>query len=105
MQEYGKELYTHGKGVYFNEPDYYLDNWKEEYWGSMERYDKLLAVKKRVDPGNMFWCHHCVGSDELPAAVPGPLVASPTSSSARLTLTDSLVVVLMFLTLVRYVTD
>jgi len=37
------------------------DGWKKRYWGS--NYDRLLDVKKKYDPHNMFWCHHCVGSD------------------------------------------
>ena len=28
MGKYGEKLYKHGSGVYFNEPDYFLENWK-----------------------------------------------------------------------------
>lgn len=63
MREYGKKLYTVGKGMYYNEPDYYVEDWKEEFWGSMERYNRLLEVKKKYDPQHLFTCHKCVASD------------------------------------------
>jgi hypothetical protein len=49
--------------AYFSESNYHhpQDSWKKRYWGS--NYDALLAVKKKHDPENMFWCHNCVGSD------------------------------------------
>ena len=28
VAEYGEKLYKHGSGVYFAEPDYFLENWK-----------------------------------------------------------------------------
>lgn len=51
----------HGKGTYFNEPSAYLPSWKTAYWGG--HYDRLLAIKQRLDPKNLFTCLHCVGSD------------------------------------------
>ncbi len=53
--------------VYWNEPnhDYPENDWKERYWGSMENYNKLLEVKKKYDPLNVFTCYHCVGYDML----------------------------------------
>lgn len=65
-KSFGNKLYTIGDGVYFNEPDFTLANWKVEYWGDMGRYNKLLAVKQKYDPNHAFWCHHCVGSDIAP---------------------------------------
>jgi len=60
-------------GVYFNECDEDLDDWKTQFWGSMDTYCKLKAVKKEVDPDHFLWCHNCVGSDyaqdDCPAAV------------------------------------
>jgi hypothetical protein len=52
---------TPGAGSYVNETDYFVPDWQHELWG--ENYDKLLAVKRRVDPDNLFTCHHCVGSE------------------------------------------
>ena len=55
-------------GVYFNEPDQFLVDWQEEYWGNAT-YTRLLAVKQRIDKDDMFWCLHCVGSDLREAEV------------------------------------
>lgn len=51
------------ENAYFAESNYNhpADSWKHRYWGS--NYDALVAVKKKYDPGNLFWCHNCVGSD------------------------------------------
>jgi ribonuclease T2 len=54
--------YELGDGAYFNESPLQMENWKQRYWG--DNYDNLLAVKRRYDPDNLFWCHNCVGSDE-----------------------------------------
>lgn len=48
-------------GCYFNESDYFLNNWQEEYWGI--HYERLLKIKQRYDPNNFFHCHHGVGSE------------------------------------------
>jgi FAD/FMN-containing dehydrogenase len=53
---------TPGAGSYVNETDYFEPNWQEEFWG--ENYPKLLAIKRKYDPGGLFTCHHCVGSEE-----------------------------------------
>ena len=37
-------------------------DWKVVFWG--ENYVDLLKVKIRYDPGNIFSCYHCVGSDK-----------------------------------------
>ena len=55
-------LYKIGKGSYLNEPDYYLKNWQEAFWGPSKRYDRLLRAKQRFDPNNIFSCHQCVGA-------------------------------------------
>lgn len=60
-EEVSKEIVKLGKGVYFNEPSAYLPDWKTQYWGG--HYDKLLGIKQRWDPDNIFTCLHCVGSD------------------------------------------
>jgi len=31
------------------------------FWG--EKYGRLLAIKRRVDPTNLFVCNRCVGTD------------------------------------------
>ena len=40
-----------------------MDDWKTRYWG-LNNYEKLLSIKKKYDPTNIFYCYHCVGSDE-----------------------------------------
>jgi ribonuclease T2 len=55
-------VYRLGRNSYFSESSYVMHNWTERYWGQ-EMYEQLLAVKKAHDPGNHFWCHHCVGDD------------------------------------------
>ena len=59
--EINELLVEHGQGVYYNEPSYHLHEWKDEFWGG--NYERLLAVKRKWDPDNFFWCYHCVGSD------------------------------------------
>eukprot|EP01084_Bolivina_argentea_P165770 287925_1 len=56
---------TFGVGIYSNEENYDCDNcdWKEEFWGK-SNYDRLLKVKQEIDPNQVFWCNHCVGSDQ-----------------------------------------
>jgi FAD/FMN-containing dehydrogenase len=47
-----------GAGSYVSEADYFGDDWQRAYWGA--NYRKLVAVKRRYDPGNLFKGHHCV---------------------------------------------
>ena len=48
-------------GTYPNEADYFIKNWQSTLWGS--NYPKLLQIKRKYDPQNLFTCHHCVGSE------------------------------------------
>ncbi|ESO97044.1 hypothetical protein LOTGIDRAFT_239224 [Lottia gigantea] len=59
---FGDELQKYGKAVYFNEPTEDISDWKEATWGK-DNYARLLTIKKKWDPEQLFWCHHCVGSD------------------------------------------
>jgi FAD/FMN-containing dehydrogenase len=52
---------TPGSGAYVNEADYFEPEWQRSFWGV--NYPRLLAIKKRVDPENIFRVHHGVGSD------------------------------------------
>jgi FAD/FMN-containing dehydrogenase len=52
---------TPGAGTYVNETDYFEPDWQRAFWG--ENYARLLAIKRKVDPAGLFWCHHCVGSE------------------------------------------
>ncbi|KAK2750863.1 hypothetical protein FQN55_001434 [Onygenales sp. PD_40] len=48
-------------GTYINEASPYEKEWEDVFWG--KKYEKLLAIKKRVDPSNLFVCNRCVGTD------------------------------------------
>ncbi|MEY3733870.1 MAG: hypothetical protein RL347_1229 [Actinomycetota bacterium] len=52
---------TPGGGSYSNEGSYFQKGWQTEFWGA--NYDRLLAVKKKYDPTNMFTVHKGVGSE------------------------------------------
>jgi FAD/FMN-containing dehydrogenase len=48
-------------GSYVNESDYFEQDWQHSYWG--EHYPRLVEIKRRYDPGNLFTVHHGVGSE------------------------------------------
>jgi FAD/FMN-containing dehydrogenase len=52
---------TPASGSYVNETDYFEPDWQRSLWGA--HYARLLAIKRRYDPTNVFTCHHCVGSE------------------------------------------
>jgi FAD/FMN-containing dehydrogenase len=52
---------TPGAGSYLNETDWFEPDWQRSFWG--ENYPRLLQIKRRYDPANLFTCHHCVGSE------------------------------------------
>jgi FAD/FMN-containing dehydrogenase len=55
---------TPGAGSYVNETDYFEPGWQDSFWGP--NYPRLLEIKRRYDPQNIFRVHHGVGS-EVPA--------------------------------------
>jgi FAD/FMN-containing dehydrogenase len=52
---------TPGAGSYVNETDYFEPDWQHSFWG--DNYPRLLDIKRRYDPANLFRVHHGVGSD------------------------------------------
>ncbi|KAL1962101.1 hypothetical protein VTN77DRAFT_568 [Rasamsonia byssochlamydoides] len=48
-------------GCYINEADPYEPNWQQAFWGS--NYPRLLSIKKKYDPDDVFWCQPCVGNE------------------------------------------
>lgn len=48
-------------GSYLSESDYFLELWQLAHWGS--NYEKLLEIKRRYDPAELFTVHHGVGSE------------------------------------------
>lgn len=52
---------TPESATYGNESDYFEADWKREFYGP--HYARLLAIKRKYDPANLFKVHHGVGSD------------------------------------------
>lgn len=52
---------TPGSGAYHAESDYMEPDWQESFWGS--NYARLLSIKQRYDPQELFYVHHGVGSE------------------------------------------
>jgi FAD/FMN-containing dehydrogenase len=52
-------------GAYVNECDYFQPNWQKAFWGA--NYPRLLEIKRRYDPDNVFFVHHGVGSEDWSA--------------------------------------
>ena len=86
FQSFRKKIYTVGKGVYYNEADYHLENWQEEFWG--DNYARLQRVKREWDRNNFFTCHMCVQvpSQEEPTAPPQPTRGGQINVAAYLPL-------------------
>lgn len=53
---------TRGGGSYSNEGSYFEENWQHEFWG--DNYARLLRIKKKYDPTNIFSVHKGVGWGE-----------------------------------------
>jgi FAD/FMN-containing dehydrogenase len=53
---------TETGGSYSNEGSYFEKDWKQQFWGS--NYPRLLRVKKKYDPTNLFTVHKGVGSGD-----------------------------------------
>ena len=58
-------FYSLGDHSYLSESAYAMRDgtWKRRYWGDTN-YARLREVKAKWDPQGVFWCHHCVGSDD-----------------------------------------
>jgi FAD/FMN-containing dehydrogenase len=52
-------------GAYVAESSFFEPEWQRAYWGS--NYARLLEIKKKYDPGGLFFVHHGVGSEEWSA--------------------------------------
>jgi hypothetical protein len=58
---------TPASGSYVNETDYFETDWQQSFWG--DNYPRLLEIKRRYDPTNLFCVHHGVGSEERGSSV------------------------------------
>jgi hypothetical protein len=54
---------TPGAGAYFNEADFFEPEFQENFWGA-ENYERLRSIRAVWDPTGLFYCHHCVGSED-----------------------------------------
>ncbi len=52
---------TEQGGSYSNEGSYFEEDWRQQFWGS--NYPRLLRVKRKYDPTNIFRVHKGVGSE------------------------------------------
>ena len=50
-------------GAYQNEADVFEPNPEQAYWGQ-ENYEKLLKIKREIDPNNVLTCWDCIGWDK-----------------------------------------
>ncbi|ORY63332.1 uncharacterized protein BCR38DRAFT_371114 [Pseudomassariella vexata] len=50
-----------GAGSYLGEADSSEPDWQQSFWGT--NYDKLLSIKQKYDPYNVFYALHTVGSE------------------------------------------
>lgn len=53
---------TEKGGSYSNEGNYFEEDWRQQFWGS--NYPRLLRIKRRYDPTNLFRVHKGVGSSD-----------------------------------------
>ena len=49
-------------GSYVSESNYFEKGWQQSYWGS--NYARLADIKRRYDPGGLFYVHNGVGSEQ-----------------------------------------
>jgi hypothetical protein len=49
-------------GTYSNEAHIHQDDSHKAFWG--HHYDRLLAIKRHMDPAGVFWCLVCVGAED-----------------------------------------
>ncbi|KAI0408720.1 putative 6-hydroxy-D-nicotine oxidase [Xylaria palmicola] len=52
---------SEGAGSYLNEADLAEPDFQQSFWGT--NYDRLLAIKQKVDPWDTFWAPTAVGSE------------------------------------------
>jgi Berberine and berberine like len=48
-------------GCYVNESDVDEPDYQHAFWG--DHYERLLEIKRKYDPRNVFWCKVCVGAE------------------------------------------
>lgn len=64
---------TPNGGVYLNEADFQAPDFQTTFYGGSENYEKLLAVKRKYDPEDIFYAKTAVGSDRWEQRLDGRL--------------------------------
>ena len=49
-------------GCYVNEANINEPDYQQAFWG--DHYDRLLRIKRQMDPEGVFWCSVCVGGED-----------------------------------------
>ncbi|UNI22232.1 hypothetical protein JDV02_008139 [Purpureocillium takamizusanense] len=62
---------TPKSGAYLNEALPFEKDWQHTFWGS--NYERLLKIKRTVDPTDVFWCAPCVGNERWAETADGRL--------------------------------
>eukprot|EP00935_MAST-01C_sp_MAST-1C-sp1_P002050 g2050.t1 len=91
VRAYGGELrrLVPASGAYLNENDWDEPDWQRSFWGADGTYERLLRVKRAVDPTGTFNCHNCVGSEETnPSGRGGAAGGSTATARAAAAATD-----------------
>ncbi|KAK6375522.1 hypothetical protein LTR64_003647 [Lithohypha guttulata] len=57
------KIFGPGQGTYVNEANPFEPEWQDVFWGS--NYERLLEIKRKVDPTTLFVCNRCVGTDMI----------------------------------------
>lgn len=55
------EIWGSSGGTYINEANPFEPDWPNVFWGS--NYQRLLQIKRKIDPTNLFVCNRCIGTD------------------------------------------
>lgn len=78
FKDFGKSLRNLAPkmGTYPNEADVNTPDAQKAFFGS--NLPRLLRIKKSVDPGGLFWCKTCVGSEMWTETEDGELCLSRT---------------------------
>ena len=69
---------------YMNEADPNEPEWQQKFYGTMEIYNRLKAIKDTVDPNGIFVCKNCVGSDDWSDDLNCPKISSGTLLSVSI---------------------
>ncbi|UJR23879.1 hypothetical protein I4U23_026851 [Adineta vaga] len=85
-------------GAYLNEADPNESDWQQKFFGTREHYNRLKAIKDRVDPNGIFVCNKCIGSDDWSQDFNCP----KTSNTNKLCLFIELLIITKFFLIILF---